>query len=332
MPPTTTGTSPMPAARMPRSTSRTSATCAARQDREADHVHALLERGVDDCAGRQADALVDHLHAAVAGAHGDLLGAVGMAVEAGLADQDLEAPAERGATPLDLARARRRGGRRRTPAARATPVGARYSPNTSRSAPAHSPVVTPAWAPAIEAGMMLRSSCAAARELGQRRLDAPRRRARRARPCRRSICSASTSGSTVRMRALAGGQRRGRGLGVAVDADHVLLAATRCAARRSRFDSTSRCLHVAGSTAATAPPMSSMRASSAGASAFSSSTLAATTVEPSKMSPYSSRSVSKARICCRRSDHCWSHGPRQAERLVPGRQLHRARAGVLATA
>ena len=30
-----------------------------------------------------------------------------------------------------------------------------------------------------------------------------------------------------------------------------------------------------------------------------------------------------------RSDHCWSHGPRQAERLVPGRQLHGAGAGVL---
>ena len=29
-----------------------------------------------------------------------------------------------------------------------------------------------------------------------------------------------------------------------------------------------------------------------------------------------------------RSDHCWSHGPRQAERLVPGRQLDRAGAGV----
>ena len=31
-----------------------------------------------------------------------------------------------------------------------------------------------------------------------------------------------------------------------------------------------------------------------------------------------------------RSDHCWSHGPRQAERLVPGRQLERAGARVAA--
>ena len=35
-----------------------------------------------------------------------------------------------------------------------TPVGARYSPNTSRRAPAHSPVVPPAWARAMVAGMM----------------------------------------------------------------------------------------------------------------------------------------------------------------------------------
>jgi hypothetical protein len=31
-----------------------------------------------------------------------------------------------------------------------------------------------------------------------------------------------------------------------------------------------------------------------------------------------------------RRDHCWSHGPRQAERLVPGGKLDRAGAGVAA--
>jgi hypothetical protein len=36
-----------------------------------------------------------------------------------------------------------------------TPVGARYSPKAWRSAKPHSPVVTPALAQAIEAGMML---------------------------------------------------------------------------------------------------------------------------------------------------------------------------------
>ena len=60
----------------------------ARQDRQADDMDALFQRGVDDFGRRQADALVNHLHAGVARAHRDLLGAVGMAVEAGLADQE----------------------------------------------------------------------------------------------------------------------------------------------------------------------------------------------------------------------------------------------------
>jgi hypothetical protein len=66
----------------------------AREDREADHVDSLLQRGGGDLRGGQADALVDDVHAHVARAHRDLLGAVGMAVEAGLADQDLRAAAE----------------------------------------------------------------------------------------------------------------------------------------------------------------------------------------------------------------------------------------------
>ena len=54
------------------------------------------------CDGRQADALVDDVHADVARAHGDLLGAVGVAVEAGLADEDLQPAPERLADALDL--------------------------------------------------------------------------------------------------------------------------------------------------------------------------------------------------------------------------------------
>ena len=57
-------------------------------------MHAFLQRGGGDARRRQADAIVDHLEAAVAGAQGDLLGAVGMAIEPGLADQHLGAPAE----------------------------------------------------------------------------------------------------------------------------------------------------------------------------------------------------------------------------------------------
>src|SRR5437868_5186875 len=48
-------------------------------------------------------------------------------------------------------------------AARPTPVGARYSPNASRRTSAHSPVVTSAFAAAMEGGMMLRPDAAASR-------------------------------------------------------------------------------------------------------------------------------------------------------------------------
>ena len=53
------------------------------------------------CGGRQADALVDDFHADIAGADGDLLGAVGVAVEAGLADQEFDAAAEFGGDGID---------------------------------------------------------------------------------------------------------------------------------------------------------------------------------------------------------------------------------------
>ena len=36
-------------------------------------MHAFLQRGVDDLRGRQSDALIDYFHAAITGAHGDLL-------------------------------------------------------------------------------------------------------------------------------------------------------------------------------------------------------------------------------------------------------------------
>ena len=66
----------------------------AREDRKTDDVDALLDGGVDDLGRGQADALVDHFKAGVAGAHRDLLGTVGVAVEARLADQHLDPPAE----------------------------------------------------------------------------------------------------------------------------------------------------------------------------------------------------------------------------------------------
>ena len=86
-------------------------------------MHALLQRRIGDLGRRQADALIDHLETGIARPDGDLLGAVGMAVEAGLAHQHLEPPAEPGETRSTASRT----GARLVPppmvAARPTPVG-----------------------------------------------------------------------------------------------------------------------------------------------------------------------------------------------------------------
>ena len=182
MPPTTTGTSSRPLSAHALHHLRHQRGVAAGEDGEADEMHGLVAGGAHDLRGGEADALVDHLHAAVAGAHGDLLGPVGVAVEAGLADQELDAAAEalRHALHLGphvaqaLLAAQRR---QRVP----TPVGARYSPNTARSAAPHSPVVTPALAQAMDGSMTLRPSLAAASSSGQRPLHGRARRGRRAR-------------------------------------------------------------------------------------------------------------------------------------------------------
>ena len=80
--------------------------------------------------------------------------------------------------------------------ARPTPVGARYSPKLSRSAQPHSPVVTPALAQAIEAGMMLAPLVRRALELGERRGDRLASRAAR-QAFSRSSWSRSASSDTV---------------------------------------------------------------------------------------------------------------------------------------
>ena len=54
----------------------------------------LGDRGGDDLLRREPDALVDDLEAGVAGAYGDLLGAVGVPVETGLADQQPQPAAQ----------------------------------------------------------------------------------------------------------------------------------------------------------------------------------------------------------------------------------------------
>ena len=115
-------------------------------------MHALVDRRARDARRGEADALVDHVHAGIARAHGDLLGAVRVAVEPRLADQDLDAPPELLGHPLDALAQLSQGVVGGAAAASPTPVGARYSPKVSRSAAAHSPVVAPAFAAAQRGG------------------------------------------------------------------------------------------------------------------------------------------------------------------------------------
>src|SRR5918994_7744576 len=64
------------------------------KDRKPNYVDVLLEGGVDDLLGREADALIDDLHPDVAGPDRDLLGPVRMPVEPRFADENLDTLAE----------------------------------------------------------------------------------------------------------------------------------------------------------------------------------------------------------------------------------------------
>ncbi len=78
------------------------------------------------------------------------------------------------------------------------PVGARYSPKMSRKVCDHSPVVTPACAHKMDAGMMLEPPRAVSARLASAALtSAALRWARKA--LSRSICSRSARGSTFMM-------------------------------------------------------------------------------------------------------------------------------------
>ena len=75
-----------------------------------------------------------------------------MAVEAGLADQDLDPPAEPRRDSPTRSRIFAISALGAFETARDTPVGARiFAEGPSAGHPPHSPVVTPAWAQAIEA-------------------------------------------------------------------------------------------------------------------------------------------------------------------------------------
>ena len=94
MPPTTTGTSSRPASPQPVSTSGTTDRCEPDSIDSPTTSTSSSTAAADDLRRRQPDARVDDLEAGVAGAHRDLLGAVGVTVQAGLADQELQRPAE----------------------------------------------------------------------------------------------------------------------------------------------------------------------------------------------------------------------------------------------
>ncbi len=78
--------------------------------------------------------------------------------------------------------------------------------------------------------------------------------------------------------------------------------------RRTRSDWLATKRDLSSSIASNAPPSERTSSSSAHEDSMSSSVFAAITGDPSKMSPYSRRSDSNARICWMRNDHCWSHG------------------------
>ena len=162
------------------------------QDRQAHAVHVLGHRRGRDLRRGEPDAGVDHLEPGVAGPDGDLLDAVGVPVEAGLAQQQAQ-PARPDLGRGGVCRLADRGEREPAAAAAAenapTPVGARYSPNTSRSAKAHSPVVTPARAQASVAAIRLTSGSSAS---ALSRASAARTAAG-SRRCRHRARSASTA-------------------------------------------------------------------------------------------------------------------------------------------
>src|SRR5271163_748603 len=97
-----------------------------RQDRQADAVDARFG-SLDNLRWSEPDAVVDDIHARVRRARRDLLGAVRMAVEAGLANQEPDPPAELERHPLDFAAQRVETGRFLARPGRDAGRGAKFS-------------------------------------------------------------------------------------------------------------------------------------------------------------------------------------------------------------
>ena len=73
----------------------------AAQDRQPDHVGILVSRGRCDLLRSEPDAAVDDFHPGIAGSDGDLLGAVRVAVETGLGDEEPRRPTRHRAHVFD---------------------------------------------------------------------------------------------------------------------------------------------------------------------------------------------------------------------------------------
>ena len=245
MPPTTTGTSPRAGLPQPVEHGRHELHVRAGQHRQADAVHVLVDRGRDDLRGGEPDALVDDLEAGVARPHRHLLGAVGVPVEPGLADQQPQPPAELLAGGPHRARAPRRalvGDRRRRPPTRRRRSVRGTRRTTSRSTPRPLPR-RHAGAGARERGRRSgsRPSPASARSRCSAAAAASRRAGRRPARSRHSFTARGRLLLDLRVDGLdrgveVGGERVGLGGLEAVDADDDVLAALdpRAGARRAR--------------------------------------------------------------------------------------------------
>jgi hypothetical protein len=298
-------------------------------------VDVLGDRGGDDLLGREPDALIDHLEAGVPGPHRDLLGAVAVSVQAGLADEHAQLLAELLARAGDLGAHGSRSPPRRglDPDRGAGPRWGRGIRRTGRAGPGPLAGRDLARAHSRVAGMRFTPAGSVGLELARPPRRAPSRRGRLSRACRHARIAAtaacSTAGSTVWIAVSeVGGQRVGLGRGELVEPDDdVLPGLDPLTTQRVRGDQGR--LHVAGLDGHDAPPIACTRAISARAPVD----------ELGHLGLDDDRAVEEV-VVFQQVGLVGQHllhaqrpllvpGPRQAERLVPGRQLHGAGPGVL---